>query len=439
MRPPLAARRIGTAPPGRSRRDGHRPVLVLGPSLGTSAATLWGEAGAALAEEFDVITWDLPGHGGTDPATSGYSVGELAEAVLAAVDELVGVDDLAGADELAAVDGPAADGPAGSPFAYAGDSIGGAVGLHLLLDHPGRVRAATLLCTGAAIGTPQGWAERAALVRDRGIEAVVEGSRQRWFGPGFPDRHPAAAEDLVEALRGVDPESYALACEALGSLDVRDRLGEITAPVLAVAGEADQPTPVESLRAIADGVVDGRLVVLDGVAHLAPAEAPARVACLVAAHSRPGTPALGTPAPGGPVPATSPGDGGGTADAHTVGMRMRRAVLGDEHVNRAVAATTGFTAGFQDLITRYAWGEIWNRPGLDRRSRSMITLTALVAGGHHEELALHLRGARNNGLTDDEITEVLMQTAIYCGVPSANTAFRIAQRVLGDEAGEPGR
>ncbi|HTK64918.1 MAG TPA: 4-carboxymuconolactone decarboxylase [Pseudonocardia sp.] len=130
---------------------------------------------------------------------------------------------------------------------------------------------------------------------------------------------------------------------------------------------------------------------------------------------------------------------GGTADAHAAGMRMRRAVLGDEHVDRAVAATTGLTGGFQDLITRYAWGEIWNRPGLDRRSRSMITLTALVAGGHHEELALHLRGARNNGLTDEEITEVLMQTAIYCGVPSANTAFRIAQRVLADEAGEPGR
>jgi 3-oxoadipate enol-lactonase/4-carboxymuconolactone decarboxylase len=391
---------------------------VLGPSLGTSAATLWGEAGAALAEEFDVITWDLPGHGGTEPPTSGYSVAELAEAVLAAVDEV------AAGDEPAAVDDPA-----NLTFAYAGDSIGGAVGLHLLLDHPGRVRAATLLCTGAAIGTPQGWAERAALVRDQGIEAVVEGSRQRWFGPGFPDRHPAAAEDLVEALREVDPESYALACEALGSLDVRDRLGEITAPVLAVAGEADQPTPVESLRAIADGVVDGRLVVLDGVAHLAPAEAPARVACLVAAHSRPGTPALGT----------SPGTIGGTADAHAAGMRMRRAVLGDEHVDRAVAATTGLTGGFQDLITRYAWGEIWNRPGLDRRSRSMITLTALVAGGHHEELALHLRGARNNGLTDEEITEVLMQTAIYCGVPSANTAFRIAQRVLADEAGEPGR
>ena len=117
---------------------------------------------------------------------------------------------------------------------------------------------------------------------------------------------------------------------------------------------------------------------------------------------------------------------------HDDGMAVRREVLGDAHVDRAVAATTDFTADFQDLITRYAWGEIWTRPGLDRRSRSMITLTALIARGHHEELAMHLRAARRNGLTDDEIKEVLLQTAIYCGVPDANSAFRIAQQVLGE-------
>ncbi|MFC7277677.1 4-carboxymuconolactone decarboxylase [Paractinoplanes rhizophilus] len=111
-------------------------------------------------------------------------------------------------------------------------------------------------------------------------------------------------------------------------------------------------------------------------------------------------------------------------------MVARRAVLGDAHVDRAVAGTTPFTRDFQELITAYAWGGIWTRPGLDRRSRSMITMTALVALGHHEELAMHVRAARTNGLTDDEIKEVLLQAAIYCGVPAANTAFRIAQRVL---------
>lgn len=117
---------------------------------------------------------------------------------------------------------------------------------------------------------------------------------------------------------------------------------------------------------------------------------------------------------------------------HDDGMAVRRDVLGDAHVDRAVAGTTDFTADFQDLITRYAWGEIWTRPGLDRRSRSMITLTALIARGHHEEFAMHVRAARRNGVTVDEIKEVILQSAIYCGVPDANNAFRIAAEVLGE-------
>lgn len=125
-------------------------------------------------------------------------------------------------------------------------------------------------------------------------------------------------------------------------------------------------------------------------------------------------------------------------ETHAAGIQVRRAVLGDDHVDRAVAATTGFTADFQDLITRYAWGEIWTRPGLDRRSRSMITLTAMIARGHHDELAMHVRAARRNGMSVDEIKEVLLQSAIYCGVPEANTAFRIAGAVLAEEAQEPG-
>ena len=113
-------------------------------------------------------------------------------------------------------------------------------------------------------------------------------------------------------------------------------------------------------------------------------------------------------------------------------MKIRREVLGDAHVDRAIERTTEFTADFQDLITRYAWGEIWARPGLDRRTRSCITLTALVALGRDEELAMHVRAALSNGLTPDEIKEVLLQSAVYCGVPAANSAFAIAQRVLGE-------
>ena len=117
------------------------------------------------------------------------------------------------------------------------------------------------------------------------------------------------------------------------------------------------------------------------------------------------------------------------------GMRKRREVLGDEHVDRAVAGTTDFTAEFQDLITRYAWGEIWSRPGLDRRTRSCITLMALIALGHERELEMHVRAALRIGLTPQEIEEVILQSAIYCGVPSANSAFAIAQRVVEEESG----
>jgi 4-carboxymuconolactone decarboxylase len=120
-------------------------------------------------------------------------------------------------------------------------------------------------------------------------------------------------------------------------------------------------------------------------------------------------------------------------DRRERGMRIRREVLGDEHVDAAVERTSDFTADFQDLITRYAWGEIWDRPGLDRRTRSAITLTALVARGQFDELALHLRAALRNGLTRDEIREILLQSAIYCGVPAANSAFGVADRVLSEE------
>jgi 4-carboxymuconolactone decarboxylase len=123
-------------------------------------------------------------------------------------------------------------------------------------------------------------------------------------------------------------------------------------------------------------------------------------------------------------------------DQYDRGMEVRREVLGDEHVDDAIAKTTDFTRDFQDLITRNAWGEIWTRPGLDRRMRSAITMTALIALGHFEELAMHVRAARRNGLSDDEIKEILLQSAVYCGVPAANRAFAIADRVLQEEVGQ---
>lgn len=367
------------------------PLLVLGPSLGTSAATLWAQAAEHLADRFEIIAWDLPGHGTNTTVGQPFSMGELAAGVLATVDEVL-----------------AQRGVAGGSFVYAGDSVGGAVGLHLLLDSPRRIDAAVLLCTGARIGEAEAWHERAATVRASGTPAVLVGSSQRWFAPGFLDREPETGAALLHALQDADREGYAQVCEALANHDVRDRLAEIQQPVIAVAGRDDAATPLASLQEIAEEVAHGHLVVLDDVAHLAPAEAPMRVAQLIAEQLMPKT----------------------IDDVRAAGMTVRREVLGDAHVDRATAAATDLTADFQDFITQYAWGSVWTRPGLDRRSRSLITLTALVARGHHEELAMHVRAARTNGLTNDEIKELLLQTAIYCGVPDANTAYRIAQKVL---------
>jgi 3-oxoadipate enol-lactonase/4-carboxymuconolactone decarboxylase len=373
-----------------TEQDPARPLLVVGPSLGTSAEGLWSACARELAASFSVVGWDLPGHGGSPATAEPFSVAGLAAAVLELAEELLG-----GRGEPAA------------SFAYAGDSFGGAVGLQLLLDAPGRITSAVLVATGARIATPESWRERAALVRDRGTSALLAAAPARWFAPGFPERDPAVATRLLGDLEEADDRSYALACEALAGFDVRSRLQDVEAPVLAVAGRHDGVTPVADLAAIAGTVRRGRLAVLGDCGHLPPAEAPSQLADLVAAVIAPVN-----------------------APVRDRGAAVRRAVLGDAHVDRAAAATTGFTRDFQDLITRYAWGEIWGRPGLDRRSRSLITLTALVALGHHEELALHVRGARRNGLTQDEIGEALLQTAIYCGVPAANTAFRVAQRVL---------
>ena len=373
---------------------GTGPLLVLGPSLGTSARTLWGACAERLADRFHVVAWDLPGHGDS-PTATGFDVAGLARGVLAAV----------GGDER---------------FHYAGDSVGGAVGLQLLLDAPERVASAVLLCTGPRIGDPAGWHDRAAAVRSGGTAVLLDATPGRWFGPGFAERDEALAKSLLEDLAATDAEGYAAVCEALASYDVRPHLPRVAAPVLAVAGDHDVVTPTGSQRHIADGVPHGRLAVLAGVAHLAPAEAPDDVAALIAGHA-----------------SSPPRDTTTTAAVRAEGMRVRREVLGDAHVDRASASASDLTADFQELITQYAWGSIWTRPGLDRRSRSIITLTALVARGHHEELAMHVRAARTNGLTDDEIKELLLQTAIYCGVPDANTAFRIAARVLAEPDGEP--
>ncbi|MET8029911.1 bifunctional 3-oxoadipate enol-lactonase/4-carboxymuconolactone decarboxylase PcaDC [Streptomyces avermitilis] len=354
------------------------PPLFLGPSLGTSSA-LWDKAAPELSVTHRVIRWDLPGHGGSaaDLIGPGATVADLAELVLALADSL-GID----------------------RFAYAGVSLGGAVGLQLAVHHPERLESLAVICSSAHFNGSRPWEERAETVRREGLAALAETANARWFTPGF------TVPELVEDHRTADPEAYAACCDALAAFDIRDRLESITAPTLLIAGRQDPATPPAHLREIADAVPGASLTEIAGASHLAPAERPEAVLAALRGHF----------------------DGYASR-----GMEVRRQVLGDEHVDRAQARQTAFTARFQDFISRYAWGEIWTDPTLARRERSMITLTALVAHGHYEELAMHVRAARHNGLTPEEIGAVLLQTAVYCGVPAANSAFAVAQRVLAEE------
>ncbi|MFD4656898.1 3-oxoadipate enol-lactonase [Kitasatospora sp. NPDC058444] len=368
------------------------PVLFLGPSLGTSLA-VWDAQVPALARHHRVVRFDLPGHGGTPadvlPADGTATVADLAGLVLDLADRL-GI----------------------RRFGYAGVSLGGAVGAHLAAHHPDRVTALALVCSSARFGPAAGWRERAALVRAEGTEALAATAPARWFTPALADSPAAAA--LVADLRRTSRDGYAACCDALAGYDLRAELPRISAPTLVVAGRRDPATPPAHARELADGIPDAGLLELPDAAHLAPVEQPQAVLTALLGHF-------------------SAADD--DRSRHRAGTAVRRQVLGDDHVDRAVARTTDFTAGFQDFITRYAWGEIWTRPGLDRRTRSCVTLTALTARGHLEELALHVRAAVRNGLTPEEIGEVLLQTAVYCGVPAANAAFATAQRVLADPAG----
>jgi 3-oxoadipate enol-lactonase / 4-carboxymuconolactone decarboxylase len=362
----------------RAEGPASAPPLLLGPSLGTSYA-LWDRVAPELSLTHRVVRYDLPGHGGSPTGLigPGATVGDLAELVLALADSL-GLE----------------------RFRYAGVSLGGAIGLHLALHHPDRVSSLAVICSSAHFNGSGPWEERAALVRREGLARLAESADSRWFTPGF------TVPELVADHREADPASYAACCDALGAFDLRGRLAEISAPTLLVAGRQDPATPPAHLREIADAVPGAALVEIPGASHLAPAERPGAVLTALRAHF----------------------DGGAKR-----GMEVRRQVLGDAHVDRAQARQSPFTARYQDFISRYAWGEIWTDPTLSRRERSMITLTALVAHGHYDELAMHVRAARRNGLTPEEIGAVLLQTAVYCGVPAANSAFATAQRVLEEE------
>ncbi|WP_375386362.1 alpha/beta fold hydrolase [uncultured Microbacterium sp.] len=240
-----------TAPVG----DAGAPLLVLGPSLGTSTI-LWEDVIPALAVDHRVLAWDLPGHGASPAATEAFTVDELADGVAAAVADL-------------------------GPFGYAGVSLGGAVGLTLGLRHPSLVRRAAIIASGAQLGESQGWHDRAAQVRAQSTSSLITASAQRWFAPESIARRPELSGRLLHALQDADDESYALCCEALAGYDIRGELGRIGMPVLAAWGTFDRVAPEEKSAEIARGVQSGTVVEIQDAAHLPPAEAPEATAAVL--------------------------------------------------------------------------------------------------------------------------------------------------------------
>jgi 3-oxoadipate enol-lactonase/4-carboxymuconolactone decarboxylase len=344
------------------------PPLVLLNSVGATGE-MWDACVGALAEEFRVVRVEY---------RAAESVAGLAEGVVAVLDEL----------GLGRVH-------------VAGLSLGGMVGMWLAARYPERVGRLAVLCSSAWLPPAEYWLERAGVVGERGLGAIWERVRRVWITDGLAERDPALVKKLERMFLGVDAGDYVQCCRAIAGMDLRAELARISAPTMVLSGVRDPATPPEHGQLIADGIAGARLELLDA-AHLATVEQPGKIVATLLEHF------------------------GATATL-AQGNRTRRAVLGDAHVDRAGSE---FGKPFQEFITRYAWGDVWSRPGLPRRERSIATLAALVTLGAEHELALHIRAALRNGLSPEEIREVLLHTALYAGLPRANRAFAIAEEVL---------
>jgi 3-oxoadipate enol-lactonase/4-carboxymuconolactone decarboxylase len=370
------------------------PVLVLLNSLGTDLR-MWDPQAEALRGEFRLVRCDARGHGGSPVPDAPWTLADLGGDVLALLDSL-GI----------------------AKASFAGVSLGGATAVWIAAHAPERVERLVACFTSAYFGPPDPWLARVATVRAEGVDAVADAILDRWF----TDRvDPDLRARMREMIVATPPEGYAAATEVVAHLDLREDLGRITAPTLVISGSEDPACPPDIGRALAAGIPGAEFVELEGAAHLGNLERPEAVTDLLRTHLA---------AVDGPKTGHM---GKFSAHQHEGGMKVRREVLGDAHVDRAEAGKDEFTADFQDFITRYAWGDVWARPGLDRRSRSVATLAALVALGAENEIPLHVRAALRNGLSPDEIKEVILHTAVYAGVPRANSAFAIAQRVLAEE------
>jgi 3-oxoadipate enol-lactonase/4-carboxymuconolactone decarboxylase len=356
------------------------PVLVLSHSLGCDHA-MWDLQMPDLLHHFQVLRYDTRGHGASSVPAGDFTLDQL------------GHDALGLADKLGI-----------TKFAFCGLSMGGAVGQWLAIHAPQRLTALVLANTSPKFGTPELWDTRRKAVLDGGMQAVADAVMQRFFS--VQNQASTAAQSTRSVLLGTDPKGYVGCCAALRDLDTHSSLSKIAVPTLVIGSDKDLSTPWEGNGSVlAREIPNARAVKLD-TAHLSNLEQPRAFTGAVLDFLLPRQ--IG-------------------ADPMEAGMKVRRQVLGDAHVQRSLDAATDFTREFQELITRYAWGTIWTRPGLDHRTRRLLVLAITAALGRWEEFRLHLRAGLAHGLEICDIKETLLQAAVYAGVPAANTAFQIAR------------
>jgi 3-oxoadipate enol-lactonase/4-carboxymuconolactone decarboxylase len=363
---------------------GGEPLVMLH-SLGTTAS-VWDAQAEALAGSFRIIRPDMRGHGLTTSTPGPYSMAQLAADVAGVMDAL-GI----GAAHVAGI------------------SIGGMIAQALAAADPSRVKSLMLVDTAMAIPPAESWISRAATVRAEGIALIADAVMARWVTPDFMNAPEAAG--LRAMLLRTPAEGYAAAAEAIATADLTTGTSTLTLPTLIVVGDQDAATPVASAQALHAVIAGSSLTIIDGGAHIPTVEKPAEITAAIRAFLSP------------PI-----------ADYYEAGMVVRRQVLGEDHVARATEKITDLDRDFQAFITRTAWGGVWTRPGLDRRTRSLLTIAMMACLGHEEELKLHLRASKNTGATPAEIAEALMQVAVYGGVPAANAAFRVAKESFGETA-----
>lgn len=361
------------------------PVLVLSHSIGTDHG-MWGPQVADLIQHFRLLRYDIRGHGASDAPAGDYFVEQL------------GMDVLAIADALGI-----------HKFAFCGLSLGGAIGQWLAVNAPDRIERLILANTAPKFGSPEQWNTRKQTVMEKGMGAILELAMQRFFSSEFLKRRDPEIESIKSVLLATSPAGYAGCCAALRDFDQTALLGHISAPTLVVTGKHDVSTPWIGHGEILHQKIAGSKAIQLDAAHLSNLEQPHSFTSSVAAFL------LGSSA----------------GDAFQNGFKIRRAVLGNEHVDQAVANTNDLNREFQDLITRYAWGTVWTRPGLDIRTRRLLVLAITAALGRYEEFRMHLKAGLRAGLELSDVKEVLLQSAIYAGVPAANTAFQIAREEIG--------